>query len=342
MIYDNNIYRNSIERLAKELPIKSGKILITGATGLIGSCIIDVFQMANDLLGCSFEIYALSRNEKRLKNRFETMKDVHCVAQDISNPISIEGLDYIIHAASNADPRTYALYPAETMTTNVLGAKNVLEYCKRYKGTRVLLTSTFEVYGKLDQDEYSEDDFGVLNMNYLRSSYPGSKRLAELLFRAYHDEYDVDCVIGRLSSIYGPTMLENDSKAHAQFIRNGLNGENIVLKSEGKQKRTYCYVIDAVSGLLTILFKGISGEVYNVANDQSVATIAEVANTVADIVGTKVVFDLPDEIERKGFSIPQNCVLRTDKLKSLGWKGQYNLFQGMGETIAILNGEKGK
>ena len=334
--YNTPIYRKSIETIAKELPIRSGKVLITGATGLIGSCLIDVLQVANDTWGASFEIYALSRNEERLKNRFKGMNDVHYVAQNIIDPIHIEELDYIIHAASNADPRSYALYPAETMTTNVLGAKTVCDYCSSNKRTRVLLTSTFEVYGRLEKDEYSEDDFGLLNMNHLRSSYPGSKRLAELLFRAYHDEYDVDCVIARLSSIYGPTMLEDDSKAHAQFIRNGINGEDIILKSEGKQKRTYCYVMDAVNGLFSVLFKGKTGEAYNVANEQSIATIAEVANVVADISGTNVVFALPNESEKKGFSIPQNCVLKTDKIKALGWNGKYDLKSGMSETLTIL------
>ncbi|MBR2549722.1 MAG: NAD-dependent epimerase/dehydratase family protein [Clostridiales bacterium] len=323
-------------RIAKELPVNSGRILITGASGLIGTCLVDVFQIANDMLDCSFEIYALGRNIDRLNSKFSASRDVHCVAQNIVEPVEIEGLTHIIHTASNADPRSYALYPAETILTNVIGAKSVLDYCKNSKNTRVLFTSTFEVYGKLDQDEYGEDDFGIIDNKQLRYCYSESKRTAEFLFRSYHDEYGVDCVIARLSSIYGPTMLDNDSKAHAQFLRNALNSENIVLKSEGKQKRTYCYVMDAVSGLLAVLFKGTSGEAYNIANDKSVATIAEVAQTIADIAGTKVIFDLPDGIESKGFSKPQNVVLKTDKLKSLGWSGKYTLLEGLTDTLAIM------
>ena len=157
-----------------------------------------------------------------------------------------------------------------------------------------------------------------------------------MLFKSYLDEYGVDCVIARLSSIYGPTMKDDDSKAHAQFIKNGIAGQNIVLKSSGNQKRTYCYVIDAVSGLLTVLFNGRSGEVYNVANENSIATIAEVAQTVADYAGTKVIFDLPDDVESKGFSKPQNCILKTDKIKRLGWVGKYDLKTGICETMDIL------
>lgn len=332
-VNESKLYRESIKRIAAELPVKKGNVLITGATGLIGSCMVDVLLEANRS-GSSFTIYALGRSDEKLRNRF-CCDSVHIVAQNITEAFYIENLDYIIHAASNADPKSYALYPAETILTNVLGAKNVLDYC-RNKQARVLLTSTFEVYGKLEQDAYSEEVYGLIDQNQIRSCYPESKRTAELLFRTYHEEYGVDCVIARLASIYGPTMDKTDSKAHAQFIRNALQGDNIVLKSEGLQKRTYCYLVDAVSGLFTVLFKGKGGEAYNVANGKSVATIADVARTAAEIAGTKVVFDLPDEIERKGFSKPQNCILISSKLEGLGWVGKYDLKDGLNETISIL------
>lgn len=336
MIKDSNAYKKSICRLASEITINGGRILITGSTGLIGSCIVDVLLAANASFGKQFEVYALGRNEEKLKDRFGTDEALHFVVQDVTEPLTVENLDYIVHAASNADPRSYALYPVETITTNILGAKSVLDYCKG-KNTRALLTSTFEVYGKLEQDEYDEDRYGAIDLNMIRSCYPESKRTAEMLFKSYADEYGVDCVIARLSSIYGPTMKADDSKAHAQFIRKALAGEDVVLKSKGSQIRTYCYVMDAVSGLLTVLFRGQAGEAYNVANEHSIASIAEVAHAIADYAGTKVVFDLPDDIENKGFSKPQNCILKTDKIKKLGWNGKYDLIAGIDETMTVLN-----
>ena len=335
MFYDNIVYKKAVDAVAAEIPVDSGSFLVTGASGLIGSCIVDVLLSANRLYGKKFSIYAMGRSADKLARRFGAAPDLHFIAQNVADPITIDGLDYIVHAASNADPKSYALYPAETILTNVMGAKNVLDYCKATKA-RALLTSTFEVYGKLEQDEYAENEFGTIDLNLLRNCYPESKRTAEMLFRSYHDEYGVDCVIARLSSIYGPTMQKDDSKAHAQFLRNALAGEDIVLKSKGTQRRTYCYVIDAVSGLLAVLFKGKSGEAYNVANDKSIATIAELAQTIADLSGTKVVFDLPDEVENKGFSKPQNCVLNTEKIKALGWSGKYDLERGLKETLQIL------
>ena len=308
---------------------------MTGASGLIGTCLVDVFAEANRVYGKQFTIYAMGRNMKKLEMRFHGIEGIHIAAQDIVEPILIPGLQYIIHAASNADPRNYALHPAQTILTNVTGAQNVLEYSRR-NGTRVLLTSSFEVYGKLGQDEYAETDYGILDLDRTRTCYPESKRCAEALFKAYYDEFGVDCVIARLSSVYGPTMQPDDSKAHAQFLKNAMANEDIILKSEGTQRRTYCYVMDAVGGILKLLFEGQSGQAYNVANSQSVATIAEVAQQIAALSGTKVVFDLPDQVERKGFSSPQNCVLKTDKIEALGWHGRYTLEDGLRETIEIL------
>ena len=335
MIKDSTTYKKAIGSVASDIGASSGRVLVTGSTGLIGSCVIDALLAANSLYGKHFEIFALGRNEEKLKERFGTDEALHFVVQDVIEPISIDSLDYIIHAASNADPKSYALYPSETILTNILGAKSVLDYC-RGKHTRALLTSTFEVYGKLEHDEYVEEQYGVIDLNMIRSCYPESKRAAEMLFKSYADEYGVDCVIARLSSIYGPTMKADDSKAHAQFIRNAMAGENIVLKSKGTQVRTYCYVMDAVSGLLAILFRGKTGAAYNVANEDAIASIAQLAQTIAEYAGTEVVFDLPDDIENKGFSKPQNCILKTDKIKGLGWNGRYDLKAGINETLTIL------
>ena len=338
-IFENNLYRDAVLKLAEELPKQKASVLVTGATGLIGSCMIDAMLLANEKLGCKYRVFALGRSEEKLKKRFSYANgDIEYVVQDIMQPLKLnEKVDYIVHAASNADPRAYSLYPAETLLINVLGAKNVLEYAKDNKDTRVLFTSTFETYGRIEGNSaYKESEYGLIDYNMVRSCYPESKRCAEILFRCYKEEYGVDFVTARLCSIYGPTMDPNDSKAHAQFMRNALNNEDIVLKSEGKPRRTYLNVFDTVSGIFKVLFCGESGEAYNVASDKSIASIAEVAHTVADLCGRKVIFDLPDEIEKKGFSVPQDSILDCEKLKALGWNAKYDLREGMDLTLSIL------
>lgn len=336
---DNIKYREALERVQSEVVIDDGCVLVTGASGLIGSCIIDLLMLSNEQ-GRHFEIYALGRNKEKLCARFKGFKEsnkLHFLEQDIRTPLdrSIQ-YDYIIHGASNADPRNYALYPAETMLINLEGAKNILDYCKERKETRALLMSTFEVYGNAGKNVYSETDSGVVDINGIRSCYPESKRCMEILTRCYVDEYGVQAVIGRLSSIYGPTMVKEDSKAHAQFIRNGLKGEDIVLKSKGEQRRTYCYVIDAVTALLCVLARGAVGEAYNISNENAIVSIAEVAQIVATMTETKVIMRLPNDLEKKGYSTPQNCILDNTKLKQLGWNGQYDIYRGIKECISIL------
>lgn len=334
------VYRQALENVIPQIPIPGGRILVTGATGLIGSCLIDLLLLANEL-GMNFELFALGRSKEKLADRFAPFLEsssLHFFEQDIRKPIDKKmSVDYIVHGASYADPRSYALYPVETMLINVEGTKNVLEYCRMQKACRMLLLSTFEVYGNNGKDVYSEDDFGAIDENQIRSCYPESKRCAEILTRSYTLEYGINASIARLCSIYGPTMLKDDSKAHAQFLRKAIAHESILLKSKGNQRRTYCHVIDAVMGILYILIKGEPGEAYNISNDKSVASIKDVAETLADIAGTKVETILPDEIEVRGFSKPQNCILDNTKLRSLGWQGEYTLRQGMEETLAILS-----
>lgn len=336
---NNATYSAALVRSISQLPINGGRILVTGASGMIGSCLIDMLMLANKY-GYRFDVYALGRNRSKLLKRFKAFEEsslLHIIEQDICFPLddSID-VDYIIHGASPADPLKYANNPTETMLTIFEGTTNMLNYCVRHKKTRMLLLSSFEVYGNNGNHEYSEDDFGAINMNQLRSCYPESKRNAELLAKSFSHEFGVNVLIARLCSIYGPTMAMNDSKAHAQFLRNAMNKEKIILKSKGQQCRSYCHVIDAVTAMLIILAKGKCGEAYNVSYEGGVSTIAGVARCVSEIVGTDVVFDQLSKAAEHIYSKPIDCVLKNDKLRSLGWKGHYGIKEGFSETLIIL------
>lgn len=340
---ENSIYLKALQDISSYVNVDRKTFLITGASGLIGSCLIDLLMLCNKERKKKNHVYALGRNKQKLRDRFHLFVDnsyFHIIEQDICQPIDDNVVfDYIIHGASNADPIAYAKYPVETMLTTLQGALNILEYGRKNKGSRIVMLSTFEVYGQSNKDIYNEQDAGVIDFNALRASYPESKRSMEILSRCYVEEYDVQVNVVRLGSIYGPTMLASDSKAHAQFIRKALNHEDIVLKSKGGQRRTYCHVIDAVSGILTVLMRGESGQSYNVSNDQAVTTIAKLAQTLAELAGVKVVFDMPSELEAKGFSKPQNIILDVKKLKSLGWLPLYSIQEGMKQTLNILKNE---
>lgn len=341
MIWDSITYINSVRNLYKYITVSDRNILITGATGLIGSVITDAFCLQNKEKHTGNKIFVIGRNLTKLEKRFDwhgEYKPYYVVKDMVSDTIpSYYEFDYIINAASNADPQSYAIYPVETILTNTNGTQHILDYCKTHLDCRVLLLSTFEVYGKHDNDEYCEEDFGVLNQNSLRSGYPESKRVAELLVKSYYAEYNVKGLIARLPSVYGPTMIETDNKAHAEFLRAGIQKKDIILKSSGAQKRTYCYVFDVVSGILKILFNGMIGESYNIANPLSVVTIKEFAEIVAKLSNTNVVYTDSNNFNHVAWTIPiQNCILNSDKLKMLGWTAEYDIYHGIGETLKIL------
>lgn len=341
MLINNPLYIQDLDRVIESVSIPDEKnLLVTGASGLIGSFLVDVFIRFNQTHHKNLQIYALGRSGDRLAERFRYAANcpyLHFISQDICIPLSGENYDYIIHAASNADPGSYARYPVETIAANVLGTWNILNYAKSHSETHILFTSTMEVYGSIpDKEIFSENDFGLIDYNLIRSGYPESKRTAELLIRSFVEEYGVNAVIARLGYIYGPTMTVNDNKVVAQFIRKAIAGEDIILKSKGQQMRSYCYIADAALGILTVLFKGQNGEAYNVANYMSVLTIADLANIVADISKSQVRYELPDYLEQKGFGNIQDAVLSTDKLSSLNYRPRYTIQEGLERTISIL------
>lgn len=307
-------------------------ILITGATGLIGSCIVDEL-MKN--AGC--HVYAAGRNIERAKTKFGTYfqsKRFHFLQYDVEKPLDGNvTFDYIIHAASNASPNFFALNPVGVIMSNIMGTKNLLDYGRTHGMKRFLYVSSGEVYGNGDVEEWKEDDSGYVDCMTMRSCYPTSKRAAETLCVAYMHQHNVDVVVARPCHTYGPGFTESDTRAFAQFVRNARKHENIVLKSKGEQYRSWLYVKDCVSAIFTILLNGQSGEAYNVADKKTCITIRELAETIADIGGVKVVFDVPSDVEKQGFSFIRKAVFDTRKLEALGWKPRYSLQDALVETI---------
>lgn len=349
-LIDSNLYQEELDNLIKTINIsnfENKKILISGATGLIGSYLVDTFYKLNKTLKQTkkMSIYCIGRSRKKFSDRFEYLNSdscIHFLEQDICKEIYIDSqIDYIFHGASNADPKSYASYPTDTILTNILGTKSILDFAKKNnKNCKIVLMSTMEVYGsEIKNEAFKENDYGKINFNQIRSGYPESKRVAELLIRCYNEEFGVKGIIARLGYIYGPSMQKNDSKAVAQFIRNAVSNENIVLKSRGLQKRSYCYISDVANALIQIIEKGEIGNIYNVADNNSIVTISELAKIAAKIADTEVIYEKPDLLEEKGFSIPQNNILEISKLNSLGWSANYDIEEGIRRTINILRGE---
>lgn len=314
--------------------LSGANILITGATGLIGGCLVDVL-MQNPKK--DYIVYASGRNGERAKNRFNKYWDdchFRFIKHEVTSPLNCNlNFEYIIHAASGAAPFDFSQHPVEVMKANIDGVGFLVEYGLKHGMKRMLYVSSGEVYGEGDGRDFSEDYSGYVNPTLARSCYPSSKRAAETLCVSYVAEYGANVVIARPCHTYGPYYTENDNRVYAQFIRNVIKGKDIVMKSTGEQFRSWCYVVDCVSALLYILLRGKNGEAYNIADPHSNISIKDLADMIASIGGRKVVIDLPNSDEKKGFNPVSKSVFSIEKLKGLGWFVTGEMDKKMRSTI---------
>ena len=347
-LYENKDYLEDVHLIGElKFPwekLENKSVMLSGATGLIGSFLIDVILEKNHKENLNCTVYALVRNNAMAKMRFSKyIDDSHLVFVPYDVKMSLrqnvaDTVDYILHLAANTHPMLYATDPIGTITTNIIGLQNLLEYAVAHHASRFVFASSNEIYGENrgDAELFDEDYCGYINCNTLRACYPESKRCGEALCQAYRMQKNLDVTIARLTRSYGPTMLMSDTKAISQFIKKGIAGEDIVIKSAGTQYYSFTYVADAVSGLLTILLKGENGEAYNIAEESNDIMLKDLASIIAKVNGKKVVFEIPDEVEAAGYSKATKARLNGKKLQSIGWIPQYDIKSGIERTIGIL------
>ncbi len=337
----NEDLKNAFKGIVNSKELFNKKILITGATGLIGSFLVDLLLYLNKHAKAEIDIYALARSEDRLRTRFASSimeKELNLVIQDVVQPLRlVEKMDYVIHAAGDGYPLAFREHPVETMTPAMFGTYELLEYARRSYGTRVLYISSGEIYGKrIGQNRaFSEEEVGEINSMDVRSCYPMAKRCAETLCASYYAQYNVEALVARLSHTYGSCTSLNDNRATVQFLMKAVAGEDIVLHSEGNQMRSYTYIADCAAGILSVLINGEMGEAYNIANPDSRVTIAQFAEVLAKVAGTKCVKVLPNESAKKELTPIEYAVLDSSKLEKLGWKGQYDIQKGIKNMYSV-------
>lgn len=253
------------------------KYLVTGGAGFIGSHLCDhlvraghsVVALDNLSTGSADNIAHLSSN-----GNFE-FRD-----WDVTHPFDVD-VDGIFNLACPASPVHYQTNPTRTIKTAVLGAINSLDLAHKLR-IPVLQASTSEVYGDPMENPQSETYWGNVNPIGIRSCYDEGKRAAETLFTDYHREFSVDIRIARIFNTYGPRMALNDGRVIPQFVTQALRDEPLSVYGDGGQTRSFCYVDDLITGLLTLMNLADHHTPVNLGNPQPV-TMVELAHEIIEL-----------------------------------------------------------
>ena len=327
--------KEDIKRIAT-LPLHWEKLvgktlLVSGATGFIGSFLCGVLEYRNEHYGDNIKVVSLSR---RGSADTATVKYLRC---DITEPFYVDGrIDYVIHLASNTHPLQYKEDPVGTITGNVFGCYYLLDLAKKKNVERFLLASSCEIYGNCPDTPVDESYSGYIDPNTARAGYNEAKRLSESLCQSFASQYGIDHCVCRFARVFGADKTKNDTKALAQFIGKAINGEDIVLKSKGDQKYSYIYVADAVYGLLAVLMNGAAGEAYNISADLDDTSLKGYAEYIASLSNRKVVIKAEYEAN---VSKAENALLDNKKAKSIGFYPIYSVKDGIKRTLDIYKGE---
>ena len=312
-----------------------GKIILTGATGLIGSALVKRLSVDGVSLICPV------RNIDKARSMFE--EDVVNKVNWVETSLEVylaqlkDSFNYIIHCASPTASKYFVEKPVETMLFNTGTTTSLLEYCRNHKVKGMVYLSSLESYGTVldDNKAISEDFQGYVDPMETRSSYNMAKRMCESLCHAYAKEYDIPVKVVRLTQTISPYINDNDMRVFAQFARHAANGEDIELHTEGTAARQYIYIDDAVEAILYVLCKGKAGEAYNAARDDSYISVRDMAKFVQtnfNPTGNVVIHKRDD----MGYAPTTKLKLDTAKLRGLGWEAKYSLYEMFNDLICCL------
>lgn len=323
--------------------LSGARVLVTGATGMVGQYVTRTLLGLAARLDIAPGVTALVQNEAKASQLFA--EDLRCgslrlVVQDVAEPFPLEGdMDWVVHAASPANPASFRDDPVGVIRANVLGTMHGLDLA-RSSGAGVCLISTMEVYGAAaGRSEHGtglvdEHTPGVLDSLDPRSAYPEGKRLAETLCVAHHQQFGTPYRIARLSHTYGPGMAVDDARVQAYFLRQALSGDDIVLQSDGTMRRTYTYISDAAAAVLCLLLEETS-DTFNIANDDARVSIRELAEAFQrnSPVPSGSVLTKPRTDTGLWSSSPGGTFLDCSRLRSTGWTPRVSIDAGVARTV---------
>ena len=343
-----NTQERDIEEFVKTFTtvdwLKDKTVMVTGVTGLIGSCTVKCLLGLNKTYHLNIQIVVVVRNLNKAKVMFgDGCPSLSYYIYDFGSSADFlaPACDYIFHYACPTASRYFIEHPVETVKSVVNGTETMLEYQRKHPTSCMVYASSMEVYGVVDDDSkpLDEEMLGSVSLTDIRSSYPQGKRMAELMCFAYAKEYHLHVRIGRLAQTFGAGIARNDNRVFAQFARSIINKEDITLHTKGESARVYCYTTDAIRGLFFILMSGDDGECYNVANEATYCTIREMAYMICREFNpnSHTVIQLQGGL---GYHATTKLKLSTAKLQKLGWQPRVSLREMFGRLITSLKEEE--
>lgn len=325
--------------------LKDSVVLVTGASGMLGSYIVKTLVVLNETKDCNIQIYGLMRNPDKLES--DIRKKINVIRQSVTEPIKTDvRFDYIFHTASPASPLIMKKDPVGTIAANTLGAWYTLKLAQECSAKGHLFISSREIYGQpySDQKVFKEDTYGFVDPLDPRSCYPEGKKAAETMAVSYYSQYGINTKIARLAHTFGPGMSVDDGRVQADFLRDVINNRNIILKSEGTAIRTYTYVADAVCAIFMIMLNAPADErVYNISSEADTVSIKELAEAMVNAFPEKnlsLEFDIPERTDNDGTAPFTLGILSSDKIKKIGWNPIFTLDEGIKRTVKYLGGNK--
>lgn len=337
-VKNDSVLQEDIEILAKKLnslkSFENKTVLVTGASGLLGSQAVKAFLCCNRIYNTNIKVVAFCRNAQNAQKAFGDLicrNNFKIVFGDITEPLNFDGhIDFIMHAAGvTGNSKNHVVHPTVTINTAVLGTHNVLELAKKSKISGMVYFSSWEIYGITDSEKdcIYENDYGYMDIMEVRRCHGESKRLCENMCLAYSSEFGVPVSIGRIPLTFGPGVRKTDNRVFAQFARSIINKQDIVLKTTGETLRNHCYTRDALWALVLIMVNGARGEAYNIVNPDTAMSIIDMAKMVANLfedskVNVRVELDDP---AKYGYNPKLICLLNSDKLQQLDWKPEVGI-----------------
>lgn len=295
-----DVVQSDVDRLrrqaSKQLDALAGRrILVTGGGGFLGYMLLQTLSAlgaGDGRAAADITVYEnFSRGRKPWLDDLAQRAGLEIVSHDVTKPMPAGAeFDYVVHAASIASPTYYRQFPIETIDANVTGLRHLLDYARaRADAGRplagLLFFSTSEIYGDPSPDAIPTPETyrGLVSCTGPRACYDESKRLGETLCVNFVQQYGVRVVIARPFNNYGPGLSITDRRVLPDLARNVFGGEDMVLLSDGRATRTFCYVTDAVQGYLRILVDGPAGESFNIGTESPEISMADLAHRVADL-----------------------------------------------------------